>query len=99
MVLTFSYGQASFDIYFSVNNQVLDDNMQMMSIVVRKHIISHMKVNHLTPHSIDISKDHLLSFKDSSTRYRIHLEEEKEKMADIEAENQKAITSSDMAKR
>ena len=57
-----------------------------------------MKANQLTPHSIDISKDPLLSVKDASTRYRIYLEEESEKKADIEAENQKVIISNDMAK-
>ena len=68
-----------------------------MSILTRKHIINHMKTNQLTPHSIDISKDLFLSVKDASTRFRIYLEEESKK-ADIEAENQKAIISNDMAK-
>ena len=66
----------------------------MMSIVACKDIINHMKANQLTPHSIDITKDLLLSVKGASTRYRIYLEEESEKKADIEAENQKAIISS-----
>ena len=57
-----------------------------------------MKPNHFTPHSIDISKDILLSAKSVSTRYRICLEEESQKKAEIEAENQKAIISNDMAK-
>ena len=83
---------------FSVNNQVLDNNMQMMTIVVRKHIINHIKANQLTPDSIDISRDLLLFVKGSSTRYRIYLEEESEKKADIEVENQKAIISNDTAK-
>ena len=95
MVLTFSHGQASFDIHFSVNNQVLDNNMQMMSIVVQKHTVNHMKAIRLTTHSIDISKDILMSVKGFSTRYRIYLEEEEEKKADIEAENQKTIISND----
>ena len=74
-VLTLTHGQASVEGRFSVSNQLLDNNMQMMSIVARKHIISHMKANQLTPHSIDISKDLLLSVKGASTRYRIYLEE------------------------
>ena len=45
------------------------------------------KMSQLTPHSIDISKDLLLSVKGTSTRYRIYLEEESKKKSDIEAEN------------
>ena len=43
-------------------------------------------------------KNLLLSVKGAFTRYRIYLEEERKKKADIEAENQKAIISNDMAK-
>ena len=67
----------------------------MMSIVVQKHIVNHMKAIRLTTHSIDISKYILMSVKGFSTRYRIYLEEEEEKKADIEAENQKTIISND----
>ena len=90
LVLTLSQGQASVERQFSVNSQVLDNNMQVMSIVVWKHLINHMKVNQLTPHSIDISKYLLLFVKRASTIYRIYLEEESKKKADIEVENQKA---------
>ena len=90
LVLTLSHGQASVERQFSVNNQVLDNNMQVMSIVVWKHLVNHMKVNQLTPHSIDISKYLLLFVKRASTIYRIYLEEESKKKADIEVENQKA---------
>ena len=44
-----------------------------MSIVAWKHIIKLMKANQLTPHSIDIRKDILLSAKDASTRLKIYL--------------------------
>ena len=70
----FQDGQASAVRQFSVYNQVLDNNKQIISLVARKHIINHMKVNQLTPHSIIISKDLLLSVKGTSTRYRIYLE-------------------------
>ena len=90
LVLTLSQGQASVERQFSVNSQVLDNNMQVMSIVVWKHLINHMKANQLTPHSIDISKYLLLFVKRASTIYRIYLEEESKKKADIEVENQKA---------
>ena len=96
--LTLSHGQSSVERQLSVNNQVLDNNMQMMSIVAQKHIINHMKAIQLTPHSIDISKDLLLSVNSASTRYGIYLEEESKKKADNEAENQKAIISNNMAK-
>ena len=39
LVLTLIHGQASFKIQFFVNNQVVDNNMQMMSTVARKHIL------------------------------------------------------------
>ena len=90
LVLTLSHGQASVERQFSVNNQVLDNNLQVMSIVVWKHLVNHMKVNQLTPHSIDISKYLLLFVKRASTIYRIYLEEESKNKADIEVENQKA---------
>ena len=37
LVLTLSYGQGSVDRQLSVNNQVLDITMQMVSIVTEKH--------------------------------------------------------------
>ena len=64
-----------------------------MSIMVQTQLINHMKVNQLTRHSVDISKDLLLSVKGASTRYRIYLEEETKKKDDIEAENHTAIIS------
>ena len=93
LVLTLIHSQISVERQFSVNNQVLDNNMQMMSIMVQTQLINHMKVNQLTPHSIDISKDLLLSVKGPSTRYRIYLEEETKKKGDSEAENHTAIIS------
>ena len=84
LVLTLSHGQASVERQFSVNNQVPDNNMQAMIIVLWKHLINHMKANQLTPHSIDISKYLLLFVKRASTIYRIYLEEESKKKADIE---------------
>ena len=98
LVLTLSHGQASVERQFSVNNQVLDNTMQILSIVEQKHTINHTKVNQLTPHSINISKDSLLSVKGASNRYRIYLEEESKEKADTEAENQKPIIYNDMAK-
>ena len=35
LVLTLSHGQASFDIHFSVNNQVVDNNMQITRLWYR----------------------------------------------------------------
>ena len=60
-ILTLSHGQVSVERKISVNNHVLDDNMQMISIIARKHKVNHMKTNQLTPHSIDNSKILLLS--------------------------------------
>ena len=101
LVLTLSHGQAFVERQFSVNNQVnnmIDNNMQMMSIVAWKQTINHMKVNQLTPYSIDISKDLLLSVKGASTRYRIYLGKKSKKKADIDAENHKAIISNVIVK-
>ena len=57
-----------------------------------------MKLNQVTPHSIDTSKDLLLSARGASTTYRIYPEEESQKKVHTEAENQKAIISNDMNK-
>ena len=40
LVLNLSHGQASVEKQFSVNNQGLDNNMQLMSVVVQEHIIT-----------------------------------------------------------
>ena len=48
--------------------------------------------------SVSCEQNLLLSVKDTFPRYRIYLEGEKEKKADIEAKNQKAIISNKMAK-
>ena len=70
LVHTLSHGQTFVEKQFSVNNQVQDNNMQMMSIVAQKHVVNQMKANQLTSHSIDTNKDLLLSAKGASARYR-----------------------------
>ena len=70
----------------------------MMRIVVLKYVINHVETNQPTSHSINISKNILFSVKSVFSRYRIYLEEEKEKKANTEVENQKAIKSNDMTK-
>ena len=48
----------------------------MLSTVTEKYIINYMKPNQVKPHSIDTSKDLLLSARGASTTYRIYPEEE-----------------------
>ena len=68
--ILWGHGQTFIEKQFSVSNQVLDNNMQMMSIVAQKHIVNQMKANQLTSHSTDTNKDLLLSSKGASARYR-----------------------------
>ena len=67
--ILWGHGQTFVEKQFSVNNQVLDNNMQMMSIVAQKHIVNQVKANQLTSHSTDTNKDLLLSAKCASARY------------------------------
>ena len=43
VVLTLSHNQVFTEQQFSINNTALDNNMKEESIVVRKHIIDHVK--------------------------------------------------------
>ena len=65
-----SHGQASVERGFSENNQVLAQNMKVESIISRRLIKDHMVSNDLQPHTIDISREMMLSVKMVHQRYK-----------------------------
>ena len=70
ILFTLSHGQASVERGFSENNQVLAQNMKVESIISRRLIKDHMVSNDLQPHTIDISREMMLSVKMAHQRYK-----------------------------
>ena len=80
IVLTLSDGQASVERSFSVNKSVLDVNMKEESMVARKVIRYHMSSNNLQPHTIEISKAMINSYKSARQKYEIYKEKQADKV-------------------
>ena len=70
ILLTLSHGQASVEWGFHENNKVLAQNVKVESIISRCLITDHMVSNYLQPHTIDISREMMLSIKMAHQKYK-----------------------------
>lgn len=77
LILTLSHGQAAVERLFSINKNVISQNMKPETIVARKTIQDHMISNKLKPESIELSKDLLKSAKSAAQKWKLALEEQK----------------------
>ena len=71
--LTLTHGQASVERGFSVNNTVLEQNLNDKSITARHLVKDHMLSNNLQPHNITISNKMTINVKSAHQSYRSHL--------------------------
>ena len=60
LVLTLSHGQASVERGFSVNENLMVENLKESSLIAQRIIYDHMKSKELNPETIDITKILLL---------------------------------------
>ena len=62
---------------FSVNKQLLVDNIKIKSLVVLRRIEDHMNFSELNPETIKISNELVKSVKEADSRYQDELEKQR----------------------
>ena len=63
---------------FSVNKQLLVDNIKIKSLVVLRRIEDHMNFSELNPETIKISNELVTSVKEADSRYQDELETQRQ---------------------
>ena len=92
LVLTLSHGQASVERGFSVNENLMVENLKESYLVAQRIIYDYMKSKELNPETIDITKHLVVGVRSAKQKYTAHLEEQKKakKLSDKE-KRQKAL--------
>uniref|UniRef100_A0A915JTU7 Uncharacterized protein n=1 Tax=Romanomermis culicivorax TaxID=13658 RepID=A0A915JTU7_ROMCU len=80
IVLSLSHGNASVESGFSINDDLLVENLQEASLINQRMVYDSIK-HHGGPSNIDITKELLKSVKASSSRYKSALDEKKQQKA------------------
>ena len=65
-----SHGQSEVERGFSINENILVDNMQMETIVAQKNVNDCMRKNNFHPHNMSVSKVSLQNAKQAHFRYK-----------------------------
>ena len=85
-VLILSHGQSSVELGFSVNKNLLVENLQDSSLIVQHLVLDHMIANYFKPHTFPIDRNLIRSVKSSSQRYSHELAETCKEIAQKEKE-------------
>ena len=75
--MTLSHGQSEVERGFSINENVLMDNMNMETIIAQRKVIDYMKKNDFRPDDIPMSKALLQNAKQAYSRYKQALGDKK----------------------
>ena len=71
MFLILFCGQSEVERGFSVNKQLLDDNIKTKSLVVLQRIEDQMNFSELSPETVKISNELVKSIKEAHCRYQV----------------------------
>ena len=77
LVLALSHGQASVGRGFSVNENLMVENLKESSLIARRIIYDHMKSKEPNPETTDITKHLVVGVRSAKQKYTAHLEEKK----------------------
>ena len=72
-----SHGQSAVERGFSINKELLVDNLQEKSLVSQRMVYDHIKSYKITIHGYELPSDLLKSYKLSNRRYNAALEDAK----------------------
>ena len=86
LLLTLSHGQAAIEPGFSHSSFLLKTNMSPETVIAKRLIKDHMLSNDLKPHNINISKSMVKAFKSAHGKYKMHLEDQRQKRISMEAQ-------------
>ena len=76
-VLILSHGQSAIERGFSVNKNILVENLEEKGLISQRIIIDHMRAKDLKPTTIPVTKDLLVAVKNSHRKYTEDLAEKK----------------------
>ena len=92
IIFVLSYGQSAVERGFSINKELLVDNLQGKSLVSQRMVYDHIKSNKITIHGYELPSDLLKSCKLSNRRYNAALEDaKKQEKVDMVARKRKLI--------
>ena len=92
IIFVLSHGQSVVEKEFSINKDLLVDNLQEKSLVSQRMEYDHIKSNKITIHGYELSSDLLKSCKLSNRRYNAALEDaKKQEKVDMVARKRKLI--------
>ena len=72
-----SHGQSAVERGFSINKELLVENLQEKSLVSQRMVYDHISTNKINIHEYELPSDLLKSYKLSNRRYNADLEETK----------------------
>ena len=96
IILILSCGQAFTERGFSMNKNILKDNMQDNTIVGRRFVKGYLTSNDVDPHTIPITSAMMTEVKKSNMRYELDREEKRKQNKSSEEDSQKQLLSSEI---
>jgi len=96
ILLTLSHGQGAVERGFSVNENVLQPNMDPLTITSKRCVKDHMICNNLLPHSMPLDRDLILSVKASRQKYEMYLIEQKKNKLQNDKKQQETVLSKEI---
>lgn len=78
-ILVLHNGQAEIERGFSINKEVMKDNMSELTLVSRRLVKDYLRSNSLETYEVDISSRMINSVQQSSLKYKLFLKEKQEK--------------------
>ena len=96
VILTLSHGQADVERGFSVNPDVLEDNIKDDSIVSKRLVKDYMTSNKLKPHTVEITSQMRAHCRRARQRYHQHLEEQKKNAEKLSVETAKEVMTNEI---
>ena len=98
IIFTLSHGQPVVECVFSINQQVINQNMKSETIIARRFIKDGMIIHGLTPQSICIDCPLSKSVKSAGVKYKCYQEQQKKEKQKNKTTIQQEAISADMLK-
>ena len=96
VIFTMSHSHTFVERGFSLNKNILAENMEKLTIQSRRLIKDHLFSSKLSPHSLDMSNKILQHVKNSRQRHDNHLQENRDKKQQHAKNEQKSIVESEI---
>ena len=75
LIFTLGHGQASIERGFSINSNMLSENMKEKSLISRRTIKDFMVSNKLKAHKVEINNEMIKAVRSASLKYKSYIEE------------------------